>query len=392
MLLSRRDLFVGSLALPALAARKEAPVRPNILLIVIDQLPCFVLGAYGNKEIRTPNIDRLANAGTRFQAAIACTPEAGISRATLLTGRTPMQLGAGGIAPGDMTLEKILGGAGYATQTTGDFTEAGKFLDGQAAGKPFFLNVNYSGLKPPYDGFPPADVAQYATQEFPNFSVEAAAANASTDKDMLAIRLANWRKLAAGITGLDTSIGALATGVYRKQLIDNTLFIITASCGALYGRHGLWGAGDASDPVNMFREVVNVPLIWNWPGHVPVQATPVALVSTYDLVPTICDVVGAPVPARNLCGRSYLLLATGKRLPKKERWRTTVFGEYRNTAMARADRYKLVWRNEGKGPNELYDLVADAGERTNQIDNEHYITVRNSLAGELAGWKKQYSS
>ena len=61
----------------------------------------------------------------------------------------------------------------------------------------------------------------------------------------------------------------------------------------------------------------------------------------------------APLPAGNLCGRSYLALASGKPLPKKEPWRTTVFAQTCSTAMARTDRYKLVMRNDGKGPGEL---------------------------------------
>ncbi len=100
----------------------------------------------------------------------------------------------------------------------------------------------------------------------------------------------------------------------------------------------------------------------------------------------MCD-----LPERNLCGRSYKLLATGKPLPKKQPWRFTVFGHYRNTEMARVERYKLVLRNGGKGPNELYDLAADAGERTNQVDNDQFVSVRSTLAGELAQWKQKYS-
>ena len=115
-------------------------------------------------------------------------------------------------------------------------------------------------------------------------------------------------------------------------------------------------------------------------------------VSTYDLLPTLCDLVSAAVPDRNLCGSSYLPLATGKRLPKKRTWRSTVFASYRGAAMARTERYKLVLREEGKGPNELFDLPGDPAERANQIDNEQYLGVKTTLTGELAQWKQKYSS
>src|SRR5206468_7568300 len=58
---------MGSLALPALAAKKQAPPRPSLLLIVVDRLPAWMTGPYGNKEVRTPTLDHLAQTGTRFQ-------------------------------------------------------------------------------------------------------------------------------------------------------------------------------------------------------------------------------------------------------------------------------------------------------------------------------------
>jgi len=162
------------------------------------------------------------------------------------------------------------------------------------------------------------------------------------------------------------------------------------------GRHGLWDSAPASDPPNMYEEVVSTPLVWSWQGRVPPQLTRPELVSAYDLVPTLCELTGAVPPARNLCGRSYLPLATGKPLPKKQPWRTTVFSHYQNTDMARQKRYKLVVRDQGKGipagPGELYDLSVDPRERVNQYENPQFVTVRTSLAAELANWKRSYSA
>src|SRR5262245_2985352 len=92
MLVSRRYFFLGTLALPAFAAKKPAPL-PNLIVIAVDDLPAWVLGIFSNKEILTPNLDRLAQMGTRFTNHFVCSPAASLSRATLLTGRTPMQLG-----------------------------------------------------------------------------------------------------------------------------------------------------------------------------------------------------------------------------------------------------------------------------------------------------------
>src|SRR5437870_3859887 len=151
MLLARRYFFFGSLALPALAAKKP-PERPNIVLILAGGLPAWALGCYGNQEIRTPHLDRLAQMGTRFANHFTAAPEPGVNRGTLLTGRTPMQLGEAATLPAaEVSLEKVLGAQGYACTATG-VSGAIPFLEAPPAGKPFFLTVNLSALEPPYQG------------------------------------------------------------------------------------------------------------------------------------------------------------------------------------------------------------------------------------------------
>src|SRR5262245_32627795 len=70
IVLTRRDLMLGALAQKAAPARP----RPNILFLMADDLASWMLGCYGNKEIRTPNIDRLAQSGMRFINHAVCTP------------------------------------------------------------------------------------------------------------------------------------------------------------------------------------------------------------------------------------------------------------------------------------------------------------------------------
>src|ERR1019366_7770796 len=337
MNLSRRHFFFGSLALPSLAATKPLGEQPNVLLILVDGLPSWILGCYGNREVRTPNIDLLARTGTCFLNHYACAPVADKARATLLTGRTPMQLKDSG----EVTLEKLLGGIGYACGTGADGAEALRFLDAQSAAKPFFLTAALA----PYASLP--DAGAYAQAKLDTFAQEAAAKNAARGKEMLgAPLLANLRRVAAATTALDVEIGALVARIAQKKLLDNTLVILTSPCGSLFGRHGLWASGDASDPVNMYEEAIGTPMVWSWSGHVVPLATRPEMVSAYDLVPTICDITPAQLPERNLCGRSYLALASGRPLPKKQPWRTTVFAQYGGTAMARSDRYKLIARSE----------------------------------------------
>jgi hypothetical protein len=60
--------------------------------------------------------------------------------------------------------------------------------------------------------------------------------------------------------------------------------------------------------------------------------------------------------------------------------------------MARDKRYKLVLRDQGKGPGELYDVSVDPRERVNQYENPQFVTVRTSLAAQLVKWKQAYSA
>jgi len=383
MNISRRHFFFGSLALPALAADKPAGETPNILLILVEGLPSFALGCYGATEVRTPGIDRLAKTGTRFLNHYAASPVPDKARAALFTGRTPMQLKDSG----EITVDKLLSGIGYATAATSGGAEALKFLDSQAPGKPFLLTAGFA----PYAKLP--EPGEYAQTKLDTFAQDPMARNAVSGKEFLGPNLVgNLRRAAAATTALDSEVSALVAKLTQKKLLDPTLIILTSPTGSLFGRHGLWGAGDSSDPVNMYEEVVATPMIWSWPGHVVPLATRPEMISAYDLVPSICDITPAPLPARNLGGRSYLSLAGGKPLPKKEPWRTTVFAQHGDTAMVRSDRYKVVVRGDGKGPGELYDDRLDPRERVNQYDNPQFMTVKNTLSVELGMWKRTYSA
>jgi arylsulfatase A-like enzyme len=390
MRVSRRHFFLGSLALPVLGQKKPVE-RPNLLLILVDNLPSWVLGSSGNKEFKTPALDRLAQTGTRFLNHTVASPVPGLSRATILTGRTPMQLGDTdnpSVSQGSLT--SILSAVGFDTKTA-DSPAAADAVGQQSPGKPFFLTVGCPTLTPPYDHVPQKYRDLYAQTKFDTLNLPRTVAPNARDKGVYSDLLANVRRAAAAVSSLDDDVTAIFAKLSERRLLDSTAVVLTSSCGALLGRHGLWGAGLASDPVNMYEETVNTPLIWSWPGRVPAQSVRPEMVSTYDFVPTVCDLMGVSPPSSSLCGRSYLLLVTGKPLPKKQPWRKTIFGHYQNTDLARVERYKLISRDEGKGPGELYDLAVDRAEATNQYANPQFLTVRQSLADSLATWKQKYS-
>src|SRR5580700_4697791 len=85
-------LFACLLA-PMTAAAQDAPKKPNIVIILCDDLGYGDLGCYGHPSIRTPNLDKLAQQGMRFTQCYAAAPVCSPSRAGLLTGRIPSRVG-----------------------------------------------------------------------------------------------------------------------------------------------------------------------------------------------------------------------------------------------------------------------------------------------------------
>lgn len=414
MSFSRRRFFAHlacAAALPAPAAEKESALRPNIVLIAVDNLGAWMLGTYGNREIRTPNLDLIARAGMHFTYGYAAAPSAKAALPCLLTGRTGRQLADGtrSLAT-EVMLSDVLAAQGYRCGYAGrwaggdepkpghgysfssaDPAVAAEFVRQQSAAKPFFLTVAYplfsESLRASAARFEP----MYAQAAFSALPRPGAAANA-TNREPLKDTLASVRQAAAALTALDEQVGALVKVLRASPVSGNTLTIVTGNGGFLLGQRGLWGDGNASDPINMFDETTRVPMIWHWPGKIPVETARPEVVSAFDLMPAICDMTGATVPDKNLCGRSCLPLVLNRPLPKKRPWLNLAFGSLRDVALARDARYKLVLRKGGEEPSEFYDLKADPGETQNRYDNPRFVTVRDELYAAEVNWRKLYSA
>lgn len=453
--MNRRHFLLSSAA--AAHAQKPEAQRPNILVILADDLAAWMLGCYGNREIKTPHIDSLSRGGLRFSNAFCASPICSASRATFFTGRLPRQHGIhdflterpldnppqGQKEPPpsfqkEIMISDLLAKAGYKCGYVGkwhmgndaqpghgysytytmlggsrSYTDpemslngkmvqekgyladlmtqrAGEFLDRQTPDAPFFLTVAYLNPHTPYTGHPQKYYDMYADTPFNTIGWQDPAPNVLREKDMLKDTVGNIRRCAASLTAMDDQIPALVRKLQERKLWDNTLIVVTGDNGYLLGRHGLWSKGHASNPINMYDEVVRVPMILSWPGKIPTSEVAPELVSFYDVLPTFCEAARVPAPSGQV-GRSFLPLARREPLPQKEPWRNIVFGHFRNTEMARDKRYKLVLRSEGKAPGELYDVSADPEEKVNRYDDPQYVNVRQRLTSELAEWRKRTS-
>src|SRR5258708_18721402 len=123
-MLSRRGFMAGAAAVNVagqtrVAAQTRAPRKPNIVIILADDLGCHDLGCWGASDLKTPNIDALAAGGTRFTSWYAAAPVCAPSRASLLTGRHPIRCGVPTngppLAASEKTIATLLKPAGYAT-------------------------------------------------------------------------------------------------------------------------------------------------------------------------------------------------------------------------------------------------------------------------------------
>jgi arylsulfatase A-like enzyme len=318
--------------------------------VLAEDFPAWTLGCYGNTEVRTPNLDALARAGTRFTNNLAYTPVASESRASLLSGSPK----------GGRALAELLQGAGYRCGAFDQTCAALDFIQQQTAGNPFFVHVNLPGATAATTEF----LDSYAGVPFAEQGLMQAVPRAAQGKENFADLIGSFRKAAAAISACDAQFALIRKKLMERGFFDNTLVIFLSTNGLLLGRHGLWGDARASEPENLYEEVVRAPMIWSWPGRVPVQVVRPELVSAYDFVPTLCEIAGAEAPA-GLCGRSYFAVAASRALPKGETWRDLGFAHYRSTWMARDNRFKVVLRDGDAAAGELYDLRQDPGEFTN---------------------------
>ena len=443
------------LAVAAPVGRADPPTRPNVVFILTDNQAPWTLGCYGNPDVRTPHIDRLAREGVRFTRCYSSNAVCSPTRATYLTGLLPSQhgvhsylrAGESQIGPGARSaiaefrsLPQILADAGYTCGLSGKWhlggnltpqagftswvtmphghtttfygaevvedgkvrTEPAYLTDfwtdravrfiGANAGRPFFLYLAYNG---PYGlGQSLRNKARnrhadyYADKELTSFPRGEPHPWLVQNKQFLN-DVGAMRRYAAEVGGVDDGVGRVLAALKEHGLDDRTLVVFAADQGWCGGQHGVWGMGDHTRPLGAFDEMMHVPLIWRHPPGIPAGRRSDLLVSNYDFLPTVLDYLGlgdkAPAePARP--GRSYAGALRGHAVE----WGDAVFYEFENVRAVRTAGWKYVLRFP-RGPNELYDLTADAGERENLADRPAHAETREPLARRLDEFFDRYA-
>ncbi|MBL8994750.1 MAG: sulfatase-like hydrolase/transferase, partial [Spirochaetia bacterium] len=183
-------------------------------------------------------------------------------------------------------------------------------------------------------------------------------------------------------------VGKIIDKVESLGLRESTLVFFTGDNGMNMGHHGIWGKGNGTFPMNMFDTSVKVLAIISRPGSVPEGMVSDAMLSHYDVLPTLLGYLGIPLPeSASLPGQSFAAILEGK--PVEEREDVVVFDEYGPVRMIRTKMWKLVHRYP-YGPHELYNLEEDPEEKSNLIDDPLWRTERARLKSRLDEWFRRY--
>jgi arylsulfatase A-like enzyme len=327
-----KTVAAAVLALSALAAGgAPAGETPNILLVLSDDHSVPHVGCYGNLEVKTPNLDRLASQGMRFDRTYVACPQCVPSRAAIMTGRSPVRIAMTRFTaplPADVvTYPEVLKAQGYFAGVAGrtyhldgeaqtpeskavfesrdlktfpkrlDFVkQTGRredmiaqyreFLDAVPKGKPFFLQLCFSDPHRVHDAPPVHDPARLRLPaHYP---------------DTPAVR-ADFARYYDEIARLDGDVGTVLSDLETRGLSGKTIVAFMGDNGAsqLRGKGTLYEFG------------IRVPLLVRWPGVVKAEKSSDALVSGEDLAPTFLEAAGASVPGE-MTGRSFLKLLRGE--------------------------------------------------------------------------------
>ncbi len=435
---TRRDflraagLGAAALAMPnrLLADEQAAVLKPNILMILVDDLGYGDLSSYGAKDLRTPNIDRLVTAGMRFDNFYANCPVCSPTRASLLTGRYPDLVGVPGVIRTHITnnfgylsqhailLPTLLKKAGYHTAIVGKwhlglaspntpnergFDHFHGFLGDMMDD---YYNHRRHGFNYMRLNNKQIDPKGHATDLFTQWAIDHIRQRAKSEKPFFLYLAYNaphtpiqppedWlarvkkrqknisrtpqsgnpdqrAKLVALIEQLDDGIGKVTAALKQAGLSDNTLVIFTSdnggqvSVGANNGRL-------AGSKGQMYEGGIRVPMCAVWPGKIKPGSRSEHVALTMDLFPTICETASVHID-HEIDGRSILPTLLGKEQPSEDRvlfWVRREGGDYggRASYAARYGPWKLL-QNSPFEPLQLYNL-ADDPQENKPIDKKH---------------------
>ncbi|MCU0914979.1 MAG: sulfatase [Planctomycetes bacterium] len=347
--------MAGGLVAPRLALADKVLAKPNIIMIVADDLGYTDLGCYGAKQIRTPHLDRMAAEGTRFTSFYVAQAVCTASRAALMSGCYPNRIGLhgalnhtsrNGIHPDEWLLPEMLRACGYVTACLGKWHlgTVARFSPIRSGFDEWF-GIPYSNDNSKYHPvlaaeMPPLplhegekvieydpDQSQF-TRRFTERAVSFMEHNVSRPfflylpyvmPHVPIFASEKFRGRSQGglygdvVEELDWSVGQILATLDRLRLAERTLVIFLSDNGPWlsYGDHAGSATPFREGKLTTFEGGVRVPCVVRWPGHVPAARVSDEPLMAIDWLPTLTELVGGRAPERSIDGRSAKPLLLG---------------------------------------------------------------------------------
>ena len=442
--LTRRQILeaaAAGAALPLVAAAESASAqtaaapRPNIVFIIADDMGYADVSCYGRPDLSTPNIDRIAQRGTRFTQAYANSPVCTASRVAIITGRYQVRLPVGleeplsgssaknvGLPPEHPTLPSILRKAGYGTTLIGkwhlgslpDFSPQKSGYDhfyGYRGGTlDYYAHTGRTGAPDFWDDDRAIQQDGYTTNLFGDHAVKVIGDYARAKKPFLLslhFNAPHWPWEAPGdqaeserlrgkdqidwdggsqetyrrmIAAMDEQIGRVLKALDDNGMTNDTIVIFTSDNGGERYADTWPFTGRKTE---LLEGGLRIPAIVSWPARIPQGRVSEQVTANMDWLPTLLAAAGtAPDPAYPPDGMNLLdhLTANAPLVERKLFWR-----------------YKSMWQRAARigewkylriqGNTFLFNVVADPLERANMKDRRKDIYDR--LVAEWDAWNKE---
>lgn len=401
------------------------PQKPNVVFILTDDMGWSDLGCYGNPYNETPNIDKLAANGIKFNDAYAASPVCSPSRAAFLTGKHPARLKLTNYILGErtdaqspllpapwkpyletkeFTLAEMFQESGYVTAQIGKwhlgtYDTLMPYKQGfdytRTVGKNGLDYYNYNIVEGNHKEVFADTGTVYLTDKLTEYCIEFIRQN--KDKpfflylsytaphvllvprgDKLRKYLFKYNKFndafnpyyAAMIESVDDGVGLIMKELEKQQLLDNTLVVFTSDNGGV-GLPELGPTPTSCEPLrkwkgHMYDGGIRVPAIFYWKNTLKPATVTGTYFSNTDYFPTFAELINSPHKKDKLDGKSIMPMLQKPTAPHQ---RGAIFWHYphfsnqlgRPAAAIRLGEYKLV-ENYETGKLELYNLTVDIGE------------------------------
>ena len=437
-------LAIATILLGSSLATAQDGARPNIVVVLVDDLRWNGTGVTGHPFVETPSIDRLAREGVVFRNAFVTTPLCSPSRASFLTGRYARSHGVirNGLHELELTtFPLLLEDSGYQTAFVGKwhmgtddtpregftrwvgFSGQGNYreqelnIDGHAvtrpghltdvlnqyalefvrdaatSGQPFMLYLSHKAVHEPFTP-PPRHFELYADEPVPctpgcddTLVGKPALTRFVPDTTppeprRTGLPVENIREQMSLLVSVDSGLGDLERALTDTGVLDRTIVVFTSDNGYFHREHAL------ADKRWPYEESIRIPFIVRYPPLAEAGTRNDALVLNIDLAPTLLELAGIPIPSA-VDGKSLVPLLAGAGGSSRTSFVTEYFDEASfprvpSWESIRTESLKFIrYPRLGRDFDELYDLMSDPYELENQIGNTEYSPQLETLERQL---------